>query len=117
MRDKHAYPPKIPYSTLVAPDWCRFAEICVRARSRPIPDPLGAIADDHDDGVRAEPRHLVHLGPQSVEDLVGVAQARHQRASHDGPSTGRRFDALFGQEQHAGLNLAKVSLLERGKRG
>jgi hypothetical protein len=39
-----------------------------------LPDPFSAFADDHDDGVFPQPCHLMQLGPQAIEDLVGVSR-------------------------------------------
>ena len=64
----------------------------LREQLRPFPDPLCAIADDHDDGGGAQPAELAPLGPQAREDAVRGAEAGAADPAHDGTLAGRRLD-------------------------
>src|SRR5712692_1426433 len=83
----------------------------------PIPDPFGAIPEDHYDRVRANPTEFPELRVQVPEDLVGISQTSDQKPTHHRSAPGRSLHALLGQQQNARLDLVPMPLFDSWQRG
>jgi DNA invertase Pin-like site-specific DNA recombinase len=82
----------------------------------PVPDPLGSVTDNHHHGVRrVQPAQFAELGIQMAEDIVGISQATHQKATYHRMASRRGFHPLAGQQQHAGFDLLEMALFHCGQ--
>lgn len=70
----------------------------LRKHCRTVPNPFGAVADDDDYGVCPEPAKLMQFAPESVEDLVCVAQCGDKRAANQTVATGCGLNPLCRQQ-------------------